>query len=143
MATGKRIKHYREKAEWKLLDLSIASGVDIGTISALENRDSKRSVHFKAIARAFGLTVEQLEDESVDYSINISVETPEVREDPASNGGNIAQIASSNALPRYDQLTMAAIKIMQSLDATQKFAMLAKMREFKQHLDPPRVGQAL
>lgn len=143
MATGKRIKHYRQKAGWKLADLSDACGVDVGTISALENRDSKRSENFAPIARAFGLTVEQLADEATDYPININPDSVMVRDTVASYGTKVAPLPGRARTSRFDKLTTAAIEIMQSLDAAQKFAMLAKMREFKQHLDPPRVGQAL
>ena len=41
-----------------------------GTISALENRDSNRSERFQSIAKAFGLTLEQLCDETTDYKPN-------------------------------------------------------------------------
>lgn len=67
MAIGKQIKHYREKLDWKLEQLSFLSGVEVGTISALENRDSARSKFGPPIAKAFGLTMEQLLDESVSY----------------------------------------------------------------------------
>ncbi len=47
--------------DWTLEQLSERSGVDVGTISALENRDSKRTQYASTIARAFGLTAEALE----------------------------------------------------------------------------------
>lgn len=64
MALGKQIKRYREKLGWTLEDLCALSGVEVGTISALENRDSSRSKFAPPIAKAFGLTMEQLLDES-------------------------------------------------------------------------------
>lgn len=64
MALGKQIKRYREKLGWTLEDLFALSGVEVGTISALENRDSSRSKFGPPIAKAFGLTMEQLLDES-------------------------------------------------------------------------------
>lgn len=67
MATGKRIRYYREKLKWTLEDVSSRSGVDVGTISALEIRDSERSKYFETIARTFGLTVEQLSDINTDW----------------------------------------------------------------------------
>lgn len=45
--------------------------------------------------------------------------------------------------PQYDEWTSAAIAIMSSLDKTQKAQMVAKMREYRQFLGPPRDGQAL
>ena len=68
MALGKQVKQYRLFHKWTLDDLSTRSGVDVGTISALEVRDSKRSEKAPALARAFGLSVEQLLDESTDWS---------------------------------------------------------------------------
>lgn len=69
MATGKQIRHYRLKLGWRLEDLEEASGAPLGTISALESRDSRRSEYFSAIAKAFGLTTEQLNDEKHDWPV--------------------------------------------------------------------------
>jgi len=67
MALGSRIRYYRDKTGLTLDQLSERSGVDVGTISALEVRDSQRSKYAPSIARAFGLSVEQLVDESRDW----------------------------------------------------------------------------
>lgn len=72
MAIGKRIRHYRKKLGWGQKDLSDAANVDIGTISALERRDSKSSEYFLPIAKAFGLTLEQLADETTDWPIDLA-----------------------------------------------------------------------
>ena len=69
MATGSRIRHYRLKMGWTLDQLSERTGVETGTISALEQRDSARSSKFLLIAPAFGLTVEQLSDVLVDHRV--------------------------------------------------------------------------
>ena len=61
MALGKRIRDHRLHLGWTLEKLSQKSGVDIGTISALEKRDSKKSEFAVAIARGLGLSLEQLE----------------------------------------------------------------------------------
>jgi len=58
MPLGSKVRKFRELAGWTLAELSDRSGVDIGTISALERRDSKRSEFASALAAAFGLTVE-------------------------------------------------------------------------------------
>lgn len=47
------------------------------------------------------------------------------------------------AKARSDKWINAAIEIMQELDEAQKQAMVARMREFKHFLGPPRDGQAL
>jgi len=67
MALGKQVKFYREKLDLTLEQLEEMSGVGTGTISALEVRDSVRSKFAPALAAAFGLSVEQLLDESRDW----------------------------------------------------------------------------
>lgn len=69
MALGSRIRHYREKSGLTLDQLSERSGVDVGTISALENRDSSRSKFASAIAAGLGMSVEMLEDPAQDYDV--------------------------------------------------------------------------
>ncbi len=68
MSLGKQIKKYRLAHGWKLEELSDRCGVEVGTISALEVRDSKRSEKAPAIAKALGLSLEQLLDEDTDWS---------------------------------------------------------------------------
>lgn len=72
MGIGKQIRLYREKANWTLDKLSEVSGVEPGTISALEVRDSNRSKYFPPIAKAFGLTLEQLADDKTVYDFVIT-----------------------------------------------------------------------
>jgi len=45
--------------------------------------------------------------------------------------------------PCYDKWTLAAIELLQKLDIGQRQAMVARMREYTQFLEPPRIGQAL
>lgn len=67
MALGSQVRHYREGLGWTLEKLSDRSGVEIGTISALEKRDSSRSQFGPKLAAALGLTMEQLLDDETDY----------------------------------------------------------------------------
>ena len=60
MALGARIRQFRADRKWTLEDLSERSGVEVGTISALENRDSERSKFAPKLALAFGCSLEQL-----------------------------------------------------------------------------------
>lgn len=76
MGLGKQIRHYRTARALTLDALAERSGVDVGTISALEMRDSQRSKFAVAIARALGLTVDQLLDESRDWIANPGVYSP-------------------------------------------------------------------
>ena len=61
MALGKNIRRRREQLGWTLDQLSERSGVEIGTISALEVRDNKRSQYATALAKALGVSIEGLE----------------------------------------------------------------------------------
>lgn len=76
MALGSQIRHYREGMGWTLEKLSELAGVEIGTIGALEARDSSRSQYSSALAVALGLTVEQLLDHSTDYLPQLKAGTP-------------------------------------------------------------------
>lgn len=60
MALGKQIRKHRDRLGWTLEHLEERSGVSVGTISALEVRDSKRSVYAAPIAKALGVTLEEL-----------------------------------------------------------------------------------
>ena len=60
MALGKNVRAIREARGWTLAELSERADVDVGTISALENRDSKRSQFAAPLAHALGVSVEEL-----------------------------------------------------------------------------------
>jgi phage repressor protein C with HTH and peptisase S24 domain len=64
MALGANIRRHRIASGLTLEQLSDRSGVDVGTINALENRDSRRSSYAVAIARGLGMTAEQLADDA-------------------------------------------------------------------------------
>lgn len=61
MPLGANVRKLREVRKWTLDRLSEESGVDVGTISALENRDSQRSKYVHRLARALGVTVDVLQ----------------------------------------------------------------------------------
>lgn len=60
MALGQRIKTLRKHLQLTLEQLSERSGVDLGTIAALENRDSSRSKYAPQIAVALGVSLDDL-----------------------------------------------------------------------------------
>lgn len=60
MALGKRVKALREGLGLTLEQLADRSGVDLGTIGALEVRDSSRSKYAAQLATALGVTLEDL-----------------------------------------------------------------------------------
>lgn len=64
MALGKNIRNLREAQGLTLERLSELSGVDVGTISALEVRDSSRSKYAHAIAKGLGVSLEDLLSEA-------------------------------------------------------------------------------
>ena len=132
MATGKQIKHYRSKAKWTLQELSDASDVDVGTISALEIRDSKRSIFFQPIASAFGLTVEQLADTNKDHEIVLN---KNMVSEP------IAGYITSQMIS--DPWVLEAVRIVSCLQEHQREGAIADLRKYVQNLGPPREGQAL
>ena len=69
MSLGKNVRKLREARGWEQKDLALASGVSNGTISAIEVRDSKRSAVAPALARALGVTLEQLMSDDMDALI--------------------------------------------------------------------------
>ena len=71
MSIGDQIKKYRNAANLKQVELADLSEVKNGTISAMENRGSKKSEHLAQLASCFGLTVDQLMDEATDYSDHV------------------------------------------------------------------------
>jgi transcriptional regulator with XRE-family HTH domain len=60
MALGKTVKKLREARGWTLKDLSKRAGVPVGTIGALEVRDSARSEYAAKLAQGFGVPLEEL-----------------------------------------------------------------------------------
>ncbi len=136
MTAGKQIRHYREKLEWGQKELSIASGVEVGTISALEVRGSKRSNFLPQIAKAFGLTLEQLLDSSRDYTLN----------PPSAETAQHAVRDTSAAYPATrspDSWLAEAMRILEALNAEDRRAAVLCLRAFVMNLGPPRDGQAL
>lgn len=93
MGLGKEIRRQRTLRGWTLEKLSERSGVDIGTISALEKRDSTKSKYARALASAFGLSVDELESgESGDYAAGAddpAAQHPRVQEDMPPAYGDV------------------------------------------------------
>lgn len=71
MSLGSQVEKYRNQVlKLKFAQLSELSGVDVGTINAMEKRDSNRADIRAAIAiaHAMGLTLDELADEQADHS---------------------------------------------------------------------------
>jgi transcriptional regulator with XRE-family HTH domain len=74
MSLGSQVEKYRNQVlKLKFAQLSDLSGVDVGTINAMEKRDSNRADIRAAIAiaGALGLTLEELADEQADHSAKV------------------------------------------------------------------------
>lgn len=67
MALGKQIRRYRAALGLTLEQLEARTGVGVGTIAALEGRDSERSKYAARLAAGLGLSLEQLLDEAAQY----------------------------------------------------------------------------
>lgn len=127
MSLGKRIRFYREKARWRLEDLSARSGVDGGTINALEMRNSKRSNYTPAIAAAFGLTVEQLLDEARDWVAN-PPRYPAVTPSPAPIARNQPRSRIGSLSTREEDVVLA-LRALSQRQRDQFIAELMKAHE--------------
>lgn len=139
MATGKRIRTYRQRLGWTLEELEEVSDVPSGSISALELRDSKKSQFFPALARAFGLTLEQLYDESQEWPLQppkkpnaYTVAAPIVPLTAKENGGAFR-----------DHYTKEAMEILANLSDADLRGAVAALRTHVQNMGPPRNGQAV
>jgi len=97
---GDRIRYYREGLLLTLEQLSERSGVDVGTISALENRHSTRSKYAGAIAHGLGLTVDELMDANHDYldAVNHRIVHRAAPSVP-SNASFVGFVATGNRIP--------------------------------------------
>ena len=77
MALGKQIRRYRAALGLTLEQLEARTGVGVGTIAALEGRDSERSKYAARLAAGLGLSLEQLLDEAAQYPPDTVLSAPE------------------------------------------------------------------
>lgn len=104
VVTGQRIKDLRIAKGFTLEKLSEISGVDIGTISALEVRNSSRSKYFSQLADALSVSLDELVNGK-------SVEAPD-----STNAALKKKLkdwrmhASPRSIQVIDQLTLLAEK---------------------------------
>lgn len=76
MSLGSQVKKYRQKFGMTQDQLASAAGMPIGTLGMLENRNSRSSKYAADIAKALGLTLDQLLDESTDYERDENIAPP-------------------------------------------------------------------
>lgn len=107
MALGKNIKRHREARGWDQKTLSKLSGVPVVTISAMEVRDSKRSDKAVELARAFGISVEDLI--SPEYGGPVPEQTQPVAEQVQPEGIRQTIDRLGQLLVTADDRTRAAV----------------------------------
>lgn len=96
MALGKQIRRYRAALGLTLEQLEARTGVGVGTIAALEGRDSERSKYAARLAAGLGLSLEQLLDEAAQHPPDLVLASPhDVL--PADDG-----LADDLRIPRFD-----------------------------------------
>lgn len=141
---GERIQQARLALGWSAFDL--AKKVGYKTQSGIGNLESRAGGSggnkIGAIAKALNVPLEWL----------INGPDSDVVPFLATGGPAVSVAQARESTPTYllvdrrsqhDEWTLAAIALMKELDMGQRQAMVAKMREFKQYLGPPRDGQAL
>lgn len=106
MALGKNVRTLRDKLKWTLEELSKASGVPVGTISAIETRDSVRSKYAGKLATGFGVDVLILTDHEIspDYELPTAI----IRATPsnqAQTATNVIANADDAGTPRHFRRT--------------------------------------
>lgn len=129
MALGKNIRKMRLARGWDLPTLSEKSGVDVGTISALEVRDSKRSQYLPNFTRAFDCTLRELLE---------GEDAPAVAERPPIGGPELSPEAIEVArawmkLPVYKQkgyaqgimVDAAVVQVFPELERAMRLAAVA------------------
>lgn len=93
MSLGSQVFKYRKKvADLTFTAFADMSGVDVGTINALEKRDSNRGDirSVISIAKALGITVEELADETADHSSKVKAHINRQKQPQAIKGPLLA-----------------------------------------------------
>ena len=129
MGLGKNIRAMRLARKWDLATLSEKSGVDVGTISALEQRDSRRSQYLANFCQAFGVTLRQLME---------GEDTPATAEKPQAAGAGLSAEAVEVArawmrLPEYKRkgyaqgimVDAAVVEVFPELEKAMRAAAIA------------------
>lgn len=122
MALGYRIRKHRLHRGWTLEKLSELSGVETGTISALEQRDSTKSKFGRAIAAAFGISLDELESGAI----------PGEGEAPADVGRPTLRV-SENTPESYSgmsQVEMDLLATYRALNSTYKSLLVSDAHKY-------------
>lgn len=105
MGVGLNVKRLREQRGWELAELARRSNIDLRTLYAMEIRDSDTTKFAVELAKAFGITVDQLLSDDTHVTTTHKRDSPthfqESRLRGHINAGivNVRQIGSSNKVP--------------------------------------------
>ena len=150
MALGKTVKALRDARGWTLKELSKRSGVPVGTIGALEVRDSVRSEYASKLAKGLGVALDQLianDDRNLQNTLlentSNTLTVPVQKAPVAINGeASLAQIMQGLAgyFEAMDTNTrkMAMGLIGQLADDPQDHARIAAMIDLSIHSKRPK-----
>jgi len=117
MALGKTVKALRDARGWTLKELSKRSGVPVGTIGALEVRDSVRSEYAAKLAQGFGVSLEELL--ATGQGEMLPVAPPDHKQNHA-----LAQVQQAPVAISFDDaVRVIAVKLMEVDEATGRRAM--------------------
>jgi len=100
MALGSNIRRHRLAKGLTLDQLADLSGVDTGTISALEMRDSSRSKYAPALARGLGMTMDALLSDGLNAPLGQLGQLIKSHEDDESQGVKIPQFDTGGSMGR-------------------------------------------
>lgn len=101
---GKKLRALREQKGLTLNQLSDLCGVDPGTISAIELRDSSRSKYLVPIAKALGTTLEELSGTTQYDKTPINTEHKVEKPHAEYKTGNTVDIKTARLLNYWGQL---------------------------------------
>jgi len=155
MALGKTVKSLREALGWTLKDLSKRSGVPVGTIGALEVRDSVRSEYAAKLAKGLGVPVEDLL--SATATVNLTASSPTLVATGSASKQPLAlavpvQVATENVSPELTEQCRAVMAMLATLpdDPVVRFQVLGQLAEIiakargspPSHQEPPAYSHA-
>jgi transcriptional regulator with XRE-family HTH domain len=123
MAIGKSIRLLREALDIQQNDFAEKCDVEVGTLSALENRDSSRTKYARQIAnKGFGISTDLLEtisDMAAADSIARAIKAGTIN--VSTDGFSIASVAAQEQQrPTYQPETASLVERIEKLDKKSK-----------------------
>lgn len=110
------MREWRTFYGWTLEELAGRSGVERGTIGAMEIRDSKRSENGPALAKAFGISVEELIDDSVQPSDRLTTPRSGESDDRPTSTGYVSSDTTFVRAPVVEWARLGAELLKEAKD---------------------------